>query len=784
MSLMENKKKILLNEPHLETIEQQGVRFDTDMRAPLKSCRVEFSPIQEGSGDPAPDNVRPIKGTTDVPVYHMHKSLVHFNQYVGFRPHDLPSNNTYYNGFGYWSPKITYFNNLVGKKLTYSVYINAVEAQDDKANGVRVWAQDAQGNYIYQSKQGNLIAQGEAGWSMITITIPENMANIAFGLTLSEYSVASYPRVEFGETGSDLELYVENLLPSGSFTKTMNGITATYYSDGSVHLEGTADGNFFFNLPASFYFTITPGVYGLSGQIPNSNVNIYLVVSSANGGDIKFIATSVKAIDFTDTEARIQISVVSGKTVNTTITPRLVQLPDVETVLPDEGYSLMPPSMKNLLDITQYSYRSAPQYISVNKDYINISQVVASNSTHIKFSQEFPPGTYTFSAQCSGEGFGGLSVLFSSALPGGEWNNTYQGYWKATTGNTPVLTFTLLETSTIGIIIRTNPGHVNESARIDHIQVEAGSSATTYEPYTDAATYCIMPVMKNLLDIQAYSSKANNVTVSLGTLEASPVGSGNGSMIKFAQQFVPGTYTFSANGAGTGFGGIRLLFSTEVTGGTWNDYYNGYWINLPNTNTLTFTLNEKTSLGLVFLTKSGYEQDSATISDIQLESGSSATSYEPYRTIYGGWVDLVTGVVCKTWDIVNLGDCTWTRIANPYTDLASTYIFYASLQAVTGHGAKQLYNGLTSAYKWVNTSNYMDTDKTAGTIYYTNIAIRDDSYTDTNDFKAAMNGVYLAYELETPIYYQLTPDQLKTFKNTNTIWGNTNGNTIVQYWTH
>ena len=161
-------------------------------------------------------------------------------------------------------------------------------------------------------------------------------------------------------------------------------------------------------------------------------------------------------------------------------------------------------------------------------------------------------------------------------------------------------------------------------------------------------------------------------------------------MIKFTQQFTPGTYTFSAKGEGEGFGGIRLLSSTEISGASWNDYYSAYWINLEN-NTLTFTLNERTTLGLVFRTRTDYAQDSARIFDIQLESGSTATSYEPYRTIYGGWVDLVTGVVCKTWNIVNLGDCTWERIANPYAEISSTYIFTAGIKAVTGYKVKQLY---------------------------------------------------------------------------------------------
>lgn len=37
---------------------------------PLKSCVVNIEPIQEGSGDPSPDNVRPISGRTELTVFH------------------------------------------------------------------------------------------------------------------------------------------------------------------------------------------------------------------------------------------------------------------------------------------------------------------------------------------------------------------------------------------------------------------------------------------------------------------------------------------------------------------------------------------------------------------------------------------------------------------------------------------------------------------------------------------------------------------------------------------
>ena len=68
-SLIERRRQILLDAPHLETISGSIASFKTDVLAPLKSCKINFVPIQEGSGDPSPENVRPITGWTEAALY-------------------------------------------------------------------------------------------------------------------------------------------------------------------------------------------------------------------------------------------------------------------------------------------------------------------------------------------------------------------------------------------------------------------------------------------------------------------------------------------------------------------------------------------------------------------------------------------------------------------------------------------------------------------------------------------------------------------------------------------
>lgn len=74
-SLMTARRKILLNEPHTELISAETANFKTDMVSSLKECKIHFEPLQEGSGDPSPTNVRPIKGYSQVKLKHTGRNV-------------------------------------------------------------------------------------------------------------------------------------------------------------------------------------------------------------------------------------------------------------------------------------------------------------------------------------------------------------------------------------------------------------------------------------------------------------------------------------------------------------------------------------------------------------------------------------------------------------------------------------------------------------------------------------------------------------------------------------
>lgn len=107
VNLLEQRRKILLNTPHLETVSNNIATFNTDMNVSLKDCKIYFSPIQEGEGDPSPDNVRPIEGWDGITITRCGKNL-------------LDAENPDQDGFVFcYLPK--------GTKLIYSIEKGAVQ---------------------------------------------------------------------------------------------------------------------------------------------------------------------------------------------------------------------------------------------------------------------------------------------------------------------------------------------------------------------------------------------------------------------------------------------------------------------------------------------------------------------------------------------------------------------------------------------------------------------------------------------------------------------------------
>lgn len=162
------------------------------------------------------------------------------------------------------------------------------------------------------------------------------------------------------------------------------------------------------------------------------------------------------------------------------------------------------------------------------------------------------------------------------------------------------------------------------------------------------------------------------------------------------------------------------------------------------------------------------------------------STYEPYQgttypvnlsdtagTVYGGTVDVVSGVLTVDRAMVDLGTLTWASWLE-----SGTYIFNAVVDGKKQTRASTL---ICSQYKpnysvliW---GDLVDCEIT-GANGNSRVYIRDQRFTNNDAFTTAMSGVQLVYELATPLTYQLTPTQIMTLIGDNNVWSDAGDVTV------
>ena len=134
-------------------------------------------------------------------------------------------------------------------------------------------------------------------------------------------------------------------------------------------------------------------------------------------------------------------------------------------------------------------------------------------------------------------------------------------------------------------------------------------------------------------------------------------------------------------------------------------------------------------------------------------------------TVYHGTVDPVTGQLTVDWASVDMGSLSWSRNAT-----------YNVMYAYVAGKAKGRGNLICSNYKTAELYyEYLSSGEISGALNNNAINVKDDAYTSAADFKTAMNGVQLVYELATPLTYQLTPVQIAALLAGETfVWSSNN----------
>lgn len=240
----------------------------------------------------------------------------------------------------------------------------------------------------------------------------------------------------------------------------------------------------------------------------------------------------------------------------------------------------------------------------------------------------------------------------------------------------------------------------------------------------------------------------------------------------------PGTYTVSC----------KHNVPTNI--GWWFRFENAAGTTVGHTSTLASYQYSKTiEITETAVSVTVFSNDAVSMTDIQLEAGSVASAYEPYRdaetfsaafgqTVYGGILDWDTGVLTVDKKLVTLdGTEDWksnygTRANHVYlllnNDKPKAYVdCYCSHFVGSPRGAYD-----------ANKQNSVTLSGNALWMYSTLADTLDNLKTYLAAQYAAGTPVQVVYEIETPITIQLTPQQILALKGTNTLWSDV-GNTSV-----
>lgn len=319
----------------------------------------------------------------------------------------------------------------------------------------------------------------------------------------------------------------------------------------------------------------------------------------------------------------------------------------------------------------------------------------------------------------------------------------------------------------------------------DEVMLVYGSTApTTYSPYTGQTYSVEFPALgKNLAIFADNILEADRTDhhVTFHALNESMVhisGTASGGLAYISpnsatpQLSLPaGTYTISTNLPRTD-NSTRVYLTNSDGQFSYHAAYAGHPV--------TLTLSEKAEDVFVQICIG----DGITIDMdvwIQVESGSTATTYEPYtNTVYGGTVDPVTGVLTVEWAYLLLND------PEQWASSSGTQDFVYNTMITDRKTFLTSYEGLIcSSFSVNNESNKAYMRWTSSSSSKVGIKNSNTSYTLEDIQQMASDGdIAITYALATPITYQLTPTQIKTLSGANTLWADTNGDISIKYWSH
>lgn len=332
-----------------DTASGSVANFETDLALPLKSLKVDVNAVQSGSGDPSPDNVRPISGWSSVNVTRTGKNLlpslssaVTVN-HITFSP--LSDGAIDINGTASGNASVdvgrnegcflqagTYYVNITATPYTITVF--------GMVNGT--------------------VMTIKSGGGLFTLTKPTQIfvrVLIASGTSVNHFRLPL--QIEFGSTATDYEPYngttevinLGNTYYGGHFTQDKDGHRQFEVTHSFAPFTGDENWTAYQSMPYHYQVDL-PNVLKNNGSDKNSISNMFTSragmnsssatitegVFSADGNRIRFKKTS--CADLTAWVNFVTTQYNNGKPLQVRYkleTPIIIDLPDGEPIITLNG---------------------------------------------------------------------------------------------------------------------------------------------------------------------------------------------------------------------------------------------------------------------------------------------------------------------------------------------------------------------------------------------------------------------------------------------------------------
>ena len=314
---------------------------------------------------------------------------------------------------------------------------------------------------------------------------------------------------------------------------------------------------------------------------------------------------------------------------------------------------------------------------------------------------------------------------------------------------------------TLTAIIRKADEYSNVTLYCDESGLFEGiRTKSEFEPYHGSTTNYEFGVLgKNKFDVSKLSAEKEAWTIDILDLP-------------------PATYTMSSNKGTVADTSIYMYF--RITGNSTLSNANVVY----SEHSVTLTIEKGQTAEIVYRRSSGTNLYSDY--NWQIELGSTATTYEPYdpnHTVYGGWVDLVSGEVQEEWIKINIPVTqTLGGQLNGYNrDISTERYFQISSPSLGTHQALLSNKAISANCRNDNEQFRIGPDGTS-LIHYalpnSTLGITTSDTVDDRNSKIIAwlteNPIEVVYNLKNPNTYNLPPNssELKTFLSQNNIWSN------------